>query len=62
MAIQSENEFFFFSVSGKVFFVTTLLSSVFMRIDSSAHIFGRFQGVKEMHKFYPVDTVKLTVP
>ena len=31
------------------------------RVESSARIFGRFQGVVEMRRFYPVDTVEYLI-
>ena len=43
-------------MSGKAFPEPPLLSNVFVRV--SVSVFGRFEGVEEMHRFYPVDTVE----
>ena len=64
MAIRSENEFnlvvFFFSVSGKVFPVTPLLSGVSVRRVFCAY-FGKFQGVVEMRRFLCCYTVEYLI-
>ena len=69
MAIQSESEwnfalfFFFFSCVGKWKSCEIGISChspakyYSMGVESS-HIFGRFQGVVEMCRFYPVSTVE----
>ena len=61
MAVQSENELNF-SVSRKWKSCAIGLchspALSLSEVESSASIFGRFQGVVEMRRLYPVDTLE----